>query len=119
MKTKNTQLISLWVLLFALFPVQASNIGFLKYAVISDFNENDIQMLDESYHKVLYNNAAGDVLLWKNEKTKNGGEITVIKTYKKNKNSCKRLKFKNQSKHQSAINYYNFCLIEEKWLVVN
>lgn len=106
-------------MLSAVFQVQSSNLGFLKYAVISDFNDADIKLLSQSYHQVLKNNKTGDVLLWKNEETESRGEITVIKQYRKNKKLCKRLKFRNQSKHQSAISYYNFCLIDGKWLITN
>ncbi len=99
--------------------LNASNAGFLKYAVIADFSASDIKQLQEEYIQVLKSNSPGDIHSWGNNKTKNGGEITVIKRYRQNDTECKRLKFKNQSASQSAISYFNFCLIEQQWKLVN
>ena len=93
--------------------------AFLKYAVISDFTKADIELLQKEYKQVLNKNKPGDIYNWSNKETNNGGEITVIKQYKNNENSCKRLKFKNYSSQQSAVTYYNFCLIESQWKIVN
>ena len=101
------------------YSVFASNVGFLKYGVISDFTEGDIQQLQLEYIQVLKSSKPGDVHSWKNANSKNGGEITVIKQYKQDDKPCKRLKFKNESKHQSAVSYFNFCLIDQQWKVVN
>lgn len=99
--------------------VVASNVAFLKYAVIADFTEADIKQLQEEYPRVLNTKKPGDVYKWENSKTKNGGEITVIKQFKEKGNACKRLKFKNYAKQQSAVSYFNFCLIDQQWLLVN
>jgi len=97
----------------------ASNVGFLKYAVISDFTESDIGQMQKEYLKVLKSNKPGDVHAWKNDETGNGGEIVVIKQYLEQGNQCKRLKLKNESKTNSAVSYFNFCLIEKEWKLVN
>jgi len=110
------QILSLMLVSYSVF---ASNVGFLKYGVISDFTEDDIQQLQLEYIQVLKNRKPGDVHSWQNTSTKNGGEITVIKQYKQDDKSCKRLKFKNVSKHQSAVSYFNFCLIDQRWKVVS
>jgi len=101
------------------FQLSASNAGFLKYAVITDFSEKDIQLLTQEYKKVLLNNKLGDVHKWQSEGTKISGEITVIKQYMQNENKCKRLKFKNHSASQSATSYFNFCEINKQWMLVN
>jgi len=106
-------------LMFVSYATLASNVGFLKYGVIRDFTESDIQQLQVEYIQVLKNNKPGDVQNWQNADTKNGGEITVIRQYKQDDKSCKRLKFKNVSKHQSAVSYFNFCLIDQQWKVVS
>jgi len=99
--------------------LQASNVSFLKYATITDFNDADIQqMLDES-NVVLTNKKPGEVHAWKNKDSENGGEITIIKQYQEQGSPCKRLKFRNHSKHQSGVSYFNFCFIEKSWKVVN
>jgi len=98
---------------------KASNLSFLKYAAITDFSKSDIELLQKEYMKVLNNNKPGDVNNWNNKETNNGGEITVIRQYKNNQNQCKRLKFKNHSKQQSGITYFNFCLIDSEWKIVN
>lgn len=105
--------------LFCVSGLQASNVGFLKYAVISDFTESDISQMQQEYLKVLQNSKAGERHVWENKETTNGGEIVVIKQYLENGNQCKRLKIKNQSKSNSAISYFNFCQIEKEWKLVN
>lgn len=103
----------------AVFQLPASNVGFLKYALIAEFTEADIQQLQTEYKTVLKNKQPGDIHRWLNDETKKGGEITVIKKYKKNEQLCKRLKIKNQAKQKSATSYFNFCLIEKQWMLVN
>lgn len=87
--------------------------------MIADFTESDIQQLQQEYLQVLKANKPGDIYNWQNTTTKNGGEITVIKQYKRDESLCKRLMFKNNSKNQSAISYFNFCLIDSQWTIVN
>jgi len=100
--------------------INASNVGFMKYAVITDFTKGDIELLQKEYLKVLSNNNPGDINNWTNKETNHGGVITVIRQYKNNENSsCKRLKFENHSRQQSAVSYFNFCLIESQWKIVN
>lgn len=101
------------------FQLGASNVAFLKYAVITDFTEQDIQLLTQEYKKVLLNNKPGDIHKWQSDGTKNAGEITVIKQYIQNENKCKRLKFRNHSASQSATSYFNFCEINKQWMLVN
>jgi len=101
------------------FQLKASNVGFLKYSVITDFTESDMQKLQQEYLLVLKKNRPGDIHNWDNSKTKNGGEITVIKQYRQNESVCKRLKFKNKSKNQLSVSYFNFCLIDQQWKMVN
>ena len=113
----------MWILLVAIlfipFQLYASNVGFLKYAVITDFLKSDIQQLQKEYIHVLKTNSPGEVHDWVNSETNNSGIITVIKQYHQNEATCKRLKFKNQSKNQSAVSYFNFCLMGEEWKIVN
>ncbi|MCW8933706.1 MAG: hypothetical protein OQK98_03185 [Gammaproteobacteria bacterium] len=106
------------VLLFSA-RINAANMGFMKYAVITDFTQADIELLQKEYQKVLSNNKPGDTHNWSNKETNNGGQITVIKQYKNNKHPCKRLKFKNHSRQQSGVTYFNFCLTESQWKIVN
>ncbi len=113
------QIISLILFFFINFAAVASGLGFLQYAVISDFTESDIQQLQDEYELTLNSKKPGEVHVWKNNNTGNGGEISVIKNFKQQAYPCKRLKFKNQSKNQSATSYFNFCLIDSKWKVVN
>ncbi len=101
------------------FQLLASNVAFLKYAVITDFTDDDIQLLIKEYKQVLKNNKPGDVHKWKSMEAENGGEIKVVKQYRKNGNSCKRLMFKNYSAKQSATSYFNFCLIDQVWQLSN
>jgi len=119
MKMLNKKQAGLWAILLMPFSLNASNVSFLKYAVIADFTEGDVTQLQQEYLQVLKENKPGDIHIWKNTKTENGGDITVIKQYKQKENGCKRLKFKNKSKTQSAVSYFNFCLIEKKWQLVN
>ena len=95
-------------MLFIPLQLNASNVGFLKDAVITDFTESDMQQLQKEYIHVLKSNRPGDIHNWGNSETKNSGVITVIKQYHQDKILCKRLKFKNQTKNQSAVSYFNF-----------
>lgn len=98
---------------------QASNVGFLKYAVIANFTEADIQQFSHEYIVALDNNKIGDVHKWINKESGNGGEIMVIKQYRENNNLCRRIKIKSQTKHQSSTMYYSFCKFENVWKIVN
>lgn len=101
------------------FVLQASNINFLRYAVIKNFTDADIQQMLDENQLVLNSKKIGEVHSWKNSETGNGGEITIIKQYQAKGAECRRVKFKNQSRQQSGISYFNFCLIEQNWKIVN
>jgi len=93
----------------------ASNLGFLRYGVIADFTEGDIQQLMQEYPPVLKNHAPGKIHNWKNPRSGHGGEIMVIRQYKYQGNMCKRLKFLTRAGKQSSVSYFNFCLRDGKW----
>jgi len=101
------------------FQLYASNLAFMKSAVIADFSDEEIQQLSNDYKRILDENKPGYVHKWHSEESKNGGEITVIKQYRQNKNNCKRLMFKNYSATQSATSYFNFCFLKKQWTLVN
>lgn len=103
------------LLLAVPFQLSASNVSFLKYAVITGFSDADVQQLVSEYKQVLKNNKTGEVRKWINSESGNGGEIKVMKQYRKNGNHCKRLMFKNYTDKQSATSYYNFCLVDQLW----
>jgi len=107
------------LLMLVSFKVSASNVSFLRFAVITDFTKNDIEQLKYEYKQVLKNNKPGDVHKWQSDETKNGGEITVIRQYQQDDKVCKRLMFKNHSARQSATSYFNFCLIDQLWQLSN
>jgi len=97
----------------------ASNTGFLRYSIISDFTEADMKQLQKEYLFTLNSKKPGEVHEWRNKENGNGAEVTVIRRYKAAENQCKRLKFKTYSAKQSAVSYFNFCLFGDAWKVVN
>jgi len=120
MQKKNmSMLLVVCISVFSVYQLGASNLSFLKYALITDFTEKDIQQLSQEYKQVLDKNKPGDVHKWQSAETKVGGEITVIKQYRQNANLCKRLMFKSYSAKQSATSYFNFCMLERQWTLVN
>jgi len=119
-KTVNkTIVLVLSLLMLVMFKVNASNVSFLRFAVITDFTKTDIEQLKHEYKHVLENNKPGDVHKWQSDETKNGGEITVIRQYREDEKMCKRLMFKNRSARKSATSYFNFCLIDQLWQLSN
>ena len=115
----NKKQVLLLLVFMAPCQLMASNVNFLRYSVITDFTESDIELLKIEYAKVLNKDKPGETHSWLNEETKNGGEIKVIKQYREKDQPCKRLMFKSKSKHQAAASYFNFCLIDKQWQVVN
>lgn len=100
--------------------LMAANTSFLRYSVVAGFTEADVKQLQQEYLFTLNSKKPGEVHVWKNKDSGNGGEVTIIKRYKQAENQCKRLKFKTHSaKQSSGVSYFNFCLFETDWKLVN
>lgn len=98
----------------------AQNLGFLKDAPISFFDEKDMAMLMEAIDAALNEEHARATREWKNPDTGNSGKAEVLRAFKNAAGTaCKRLRVTNLV--HNGVNgraTYTLCKETDKWMVV-
>jgi hypothetical protein len=101
-------------------PAAAQNLGFLKDAAVSYFDDKDVAMLMETVDAALDEQQPHAVREWKNPGTGNSGKAEVLGTVKSATGAaCKRLRITNVARNGvSGRASHTFCKETDKWMVV-
>ncbi len=91
------------------FQTMASNLKWLEYSPTSYFTEKDWDMAKATAKPLLDNGKAGESASWNNEKTRNGGKFTLVKTREHNGQTCNVLRIENHAKTMQGSAEYEFC----------
>ena len=105
---------------FLAAPAAAQNLGFLKDAALSYFDDKDVAMLLETVDAALDEQQPHAVREWKNPGTGNFGKAEVLGTVKSAAGTpCKRLRITNVA-HNGIRGRasHTFCKETDKWMVV-
>jgi hypothetical protein len=79
-------------------PSYAFNYSFLKDTPISNFNAEDIELLQGVLEQSLNEAPDGKITKWRSEKTPAKGTVRVIKTRMKNGKKCRTIQVNNYFK---------------------
>ena len=98
----------------------AQNVGFLKDAAVSYFDEKDVAMMMETLDAALDEQQAHAVREWKNPGTGNSGKAEVLRAFKSAAGTpCKRLQITNVAHNgRRGRAAHTFCKEVDKWMVV-
>lgn len=97
----------------------AQNLGYLKDAAVSYFNDKDVAMLLETIDAALDEQQPHAVREWKNPGTGNSGKAEVLGPVKSAAGTpCKRLRITNVAHNGvSGRASHTFCKETDKWMV--
>lgn len=73
------------------------NLGFLKDAPITRFNDEDRELFQANLTEALETDAEGNVRRWDNPKTGSSGEIAILKRFTYADKPCRNLRFTNRT----------------------
>ena len=101
-------------------PAAAQNLGFLKDAAVSYFEDEDVAMLLETVDAALDEQQPHATREWNNPGTGNSGKAEVLGTVKSAAGKpCKRLRITNVARNGvSGRASHTFCKETDKWMVV-
>jgi surface antigen len=101
-------------------PAAAQNWGpLLKGTPFERFNKQDLDLFMEHAHKALDDTPDNQTVSWENPDTKHGGAFTVLRTWEKDGNTCKRLRVQTQADTRKRDNLTNACRVNGKWRLLS
>ena len=75
------------------------NLGFLKDAPITRFNDEDREMFQTNLTEALETDAGGHVRRWDNPKTGSSGEIAILKRFTHADKPCRNVRWTNRTRN--------------------
>ena len=75
------------------------NLGFLKDAPITRFNDEDREMFQANLTEALETDAEGNVRRWDNPKTGSSGEIAILKRFTYANKPCRNVRWTNRTRN--------------------
>jgi len=97
----------------------ASNLSFLHDSTpISDFNKEDVKLMEEAIEKALNEKKDGEKLAWINEKTKHSGLVNPLSSFSENATECRRVRIVNKSKNWIGENEFKYCKQDGTWVLI-
>ena len=95
------------------------NLGFLKDAPITRFNDEDREMFQTNLTEALEKDAEGNVRKWENPKSGSSGDIAILKRFTYDNKPCREVRFTNRVRgYTDATSKTVMCKESEgKWQV--
>ncbi len=90
-------------------PTMAVNWSFLKYSAVSQFTEQDWELLRKTGREALDNAPDGDTRGWNNPETGAFGTIQPLHSYQDKGLSCRRTEVFNNARSTSGTSRFDFC----------
>ena len=107
---KKRQLQSLIIFFLVTSLSHASNYRFLSdSAVISKYNDQDMELLMSNIQKTLNENKNGEVVKWFNKETGHNGELTPLSNFSKYNMQCRKLRVVNRADNKEGVSNFNYC----------
>jgi surface antigen len=101
-------------------PSMASNLSFMKDTPYVHFTDKDHKLFNETLDATLNQEADGETRAWSNPASGAGGNIKVLKTFKRGVATCRSVSIANKAKGRAASAEYNFCRqTSGKWALAN
>ena len=96
----------------------AFNYRDLRNAPIASFNDDDIDMMMETFQHAMENNDDGALTEWRNEKTGHYGTVTPLDTFQQDGRTCRRVKIANYADSENhRITQLKYCKMDNTWQI--
>ena len=95
-------------------------INLLKNTPAEYFDDEDLRMFLDTARKVLDGGAPeNQPVTWENPKSRNRGDITVLRDFESKGRSCKEVRVRNESRGRKSDNRRILCKVDERWRLVS
>jgi surface antigen len=117
---KNRSVVPLLIALAAVsLPAFALNwVPLLKNTPAERFDDEDLQMFLVNARKAVNETPDNQTVSWENPKTKHHGDVTVLKSFKKDGRTCKRVRVRNEADGRKASSVVDACQIDGRWRLI-
>ena len=100
--------------------VAAQNwVNLLKNTPAEYFDDEDLRLFLDAARKTLDQAPDNQPVTWENPKSRNRGEMTVLRTFVSKGNSCKEVRVRNESRGRKSDNRRILCKVDERWRLVS
>src|SRR5262245_9460399 len=90
----------------------------LKNTPAERFDDEDLQLFLTTARKAVNEAADNQTVTWENPATKHHGEVTVLKSFKKDGRSCKRVRVRNEADGRKSNSVVDACQVDGKWRLI-
>ena len=92
----------------------------LKNTPAEYFDDEDLRLFLDTARKVLDGGTPeNQPVTWENAKSRNRGEITVLRSFEWKGRSCKEVRVRNESRGRKSDNRRSLCKVDERWRLVS
>ena len=93
-------------------------VGLLKNTPAEFFDDEDLRIFLDTARKVLDEAPDNQPVSWENPKTRNRGEMTVLKSFESKGRPCKEVRVRNEARGRKSDNRNTLCKVDERWRLV-
>jgi surface antigen len=101
-------------------PAFAQNwVTLLKNTPAESFDDEDLRLFLDAARKTLNEAPDNQPVAWENPKSRNRGEMTVLRSFEWKGNACKEVRVRNESRGRKSDNRRSLCRVDERWRLVS
>jgi surface antigen len=90
-------------------------VNLLKNTPAEYFDDEDLRLFLDAARKTLDQAPDNQPVTWENPRSRNRGEMTVLRTFESKGNSCKEVRVRNESRGRKSDNRRTLCKVDERW----
>jgi len=92
----------------------------LKNTPAESFDDEDLRLFLDTARKVLDGGTSeNEPVTWENPKSRNRGEMTVLRSFDSKGRACKEVRVRNESRGRKSDNRRILCKVDERWRLVS
>lgn len=101
--------------------VAAQNwVTLLKNTPAESFDDEDLRLFLDTARKVLDGGTPeNQPVSWENPKSRNRGEMTVLRRFESKGRPCTEVRVRNESRSRKSDNRRILCKVDERWRLVS
>ena len=116
--TLRALLIALPALAMATPAIALNWVPLLKNSPAERFDEDDLQLFLSTARKTVNEAPDNQTVSWENPETKHHGDFTILKSFEKDGQTCKRVRVRNEADGRKASSVVDACKIGAKWRLI-
>ena len=92
----------------------------LKNTPAESFDDEDLRLFLDTARKVLDGGTPeNEPMTWENPKSRNRGEMTVLRSFDSKGRACKEVRVRNESRGRKSDNRRILCKVDERWRLIS